>query len=89
MHPHWRKPLTLTPLALLGARAAQAGPIALGIAGFERQLVEQVHQAATVVGPLVMLVGGGRAAWIAYRGEDWVWPFIQALLGTAIFAAAT
>lgn len=83
------RPLPLPVWILLAGTTAQAGPIALAIDGLEDQFLDVLHQAAVVVGPLLMLVGGGRAAWIAYRGEEWVGPFIQAIVGTAIFAGAT
>jgi hypothetical protein len=78
----------LVALLLLAASPAFPGPIAQAMDMLQTQFLRMVHRAASAVGPLLMLFGGGRAAWIAYQGEDWVWPFIQAILGTAIFAAA-
>lgn len=75
-------------LVLAASQAAHAGQLASAIGGMADTLKDIARQISTVGGPVMTLLGGGRAAWKAAHSEPFTTPLIQAIVGVAIFGAA-
>lgn len=75
-------------VVLACSQAAHAGPLGVAIAGMADVLKEIAANISTILGPVMTLIGGGRAAWKASHGEAFTTPLIQAIVGVAIFGVA-
>jgi len=75
-------------LFLAFGQVARAGQLAIAMTSMGDSLKAVASEVATVLGPVMTLIGGGRASWKAAHGQEFTTALVQAIVGVAIFGAA-
>jgi hypothetical protein len=91
MNPSAKK--VLARVVVIGAvgmatvNTLHAGPLGDGVAVLAQTMQQIASSGATILGPVLTLIGGGRAAWKASHGEAFTTELLSAIVGVAIVAA--